>query len=106
MEKGQIKFRSNNEEVTFNICRSMRQSGELQSVSAISYNMGETSETEIEECLNVKVLAAVIMNFDSDWIEEYESLVAALDRGDVRFKPKKFDLDMKNRESLPAKPSI
>ena len=37
MEKGQMKFRLNNEEVTFNIFRSMRQSGELQSVSAISY---------------------------------------------------------------------
>ena len=32
-----MKFRLNNEEVTFNICSSMRQSGELQSVSAISY---------------------------------------------------------------------
>ncbi|KAH0725438.1 hypothetical protein KY284_001303 [Solanum tuberosum] len=29
MEKGQMKFRLNNEEVTFNICRSMKQSGEL-----------------------------------------------------------------------------
>ena len=37
MLKGQMKFRLNNEEVTFNICRSMRHSGELQSVSAISY---------------------------------------------------------------------
>ena len=37
MEKGQMKFRLNNEEVTFNICRPMRQSGELQLVSAISY---------------------------------------------------------------------
>ena len=46
------------------------------------------------------------MNFDSDCIEEYESLVAALDRGDVRFKSKKFELDMKNRESPPSKPSI
>ena len=46
------------------------------------------------------------MNFDSDCIEEYESLVAAPDRGDVRFKPMKFELDMKNRESPPAKPSI
>ena len=46
------------------------------------------------------------MNFDSDCIEEYESLVPALDRGDVRFKPKKFELDMKNRESPPFKPSI
>ena len=46
------------------------------------------------------------MNFDSDCIEEYESLVADLNRGDVRFKPKKYELDMKNSESPPAKPSI
>ena len=37
MENGKMKFRLNNEEVTFNICRSMRQSGELQSISAIFY---------------------------------------------------------------------
>ena len=54
MEKGQIKFLLNNEEVTFNIYRSIRQSGELQSVSAISYNIGETSDTQIEERLGVK----------------------------------------------------
>ena len=48
----------------------------------------------------------MIKNFDSECIEEYESLVAALDRGDVRFKPKKFELDMKNHESPSAKPSI
>ena len=78
MEKGPTKFRLNNEEVTFNIFRSMRQSGDLQSVSAISYNIGETSETQIEERLGVEALAAVIMNFDSDCIEEYESLVADL----------------------------
>ena len=106
MEKGQMKFRLNNEEVTFNICRSMRQSGELQSVSSISYNIGETSETPIEEHLGVEALAAVIMNFDSDCIEDYESLVVTFDRGDVQFKPKKYKLDMKNRESPPAKPSI
>ena len=54
MEKGQKKFRLNNKEVTFNICRSMRQSGELQSVSAISYKVGKSSETQIEERLGVK----------------------------------------------------
>ena len=61
--------------------------------------MGKTSETQIEEREGVEALAAVIMNFDSDCIEEYESLVADLDRGDVRFKSKKFELDMKNGES-------
>ena len=84
----------------------MRQSGELKSVSATSYNIGETSETQIEERLGVKALAAVIMNIDNDCIEEYESLVAALDRGDVLFEPKKLEQDMKNHESPPAKPSI
>ena len=37
MEKWQMKFWLNSKEATFNICRSMRQSGELQSVSAISH---------------------------------------------------------------------
>ena len=68
--------------------------------------MGETSETQIEQRLDVEALAAVIMNFNSDCIEEYESLVAALYRGNVRLDPKKYELDMKNRESPPAKPSI
>ena len=30
MEKGKMKFQLNNEEATFNICRTMRQSGEIQ----------------------------------------------------------------------------
>ena len=37
MEKGQMKFLLHNEEETFNICRSMRNSEELQSVSSISH---------------------------------------------------------------------
>ena len=41
IEKGQMKFRFNNEEVTFNIRWSMRQSGEIQSVCCISYNICE-----------------------------------------------------------------
>ena len=46
------------------------------------------------------------MNFESDDIEEYGSLVAELDQGDVWFKKKKLELDMKHRESPPVKPSI
>ena len=44
MEKGKMKFRLNNEEATFNICRSMMQNGELQSVSAIFYKVESSSE--------------------------------------------------------------
>ena len=105
-EKGQMKFRLNNEEVTFNICRSMRQSGDLQSVSVISYRVDESSEVQTQERLGVEALAAVIMNFDSYGIEVYGSLVASPDRGNVWFKSNKYDIDIKNRESPPVKPSI
>ena len=46
MEKGHLKFRLNNEEATLNICRSMRQSGELQSITAISYKEKMKKENE------------------------------------------------------------
>ena len=39
-------FRLNNEEATFNVCRTMRQSGEFQSVSAISHKEKLNKENE------------------------------------------------------------
>ena len=69
MEKGQRKFRFNNEETTFNIYRSMKQSGELQTVSDTSYRVESTSEVQIKERLGIEVLATVIMNFESDGTE-------------------------------------
>uniref|UniRef100_M1D9P3 Integrase core domain containing protein n=1 Tax=Solanum tuberosum TaxID=4113 RepID=M1D9P3_SOLTU len=60
--------------------RSMKQSSELQSVYAITYRFESRSEVQIEERLGVEALAAVMMNFESNGIEEYDELVAALDR--------------------------
>ena len=48
----------------------------------------------------------MIMNFESDDIKEYGSLVLELDRDDIQLKPKKLELYMKHRESPPVKPSI
>ena len=48
MEKGKVKFRLNNEEATFNSCRSMRQSGELKSVSAISHKEKMKKDNELK----------------------------------------------------------
>ena len=45
-----MTFRLNNEEETFNNCRTMRQSGELQSVSAISHKEKMKKETEQKKC--------------------------------------------------------
>ena len=41
-----MTFRLDNEEVTFNICRTMRQSGELKSVSVVSHKEKMKKETE------------------------------------------------------------
>ena len=61
---------------------------------------------QIEARLGVEALAAVIMEFYNNGIEEYDSLVAELKRNDYRSKPKKLELYMKHRESPPVKPSI
>ena len=46
------------------------------------------------------------MNFESDGIAEYGSLVVSLERGEYWSKPKKLALDMKHCEFPPMRPSI
>ncbi|XP_069145538.1 uncharacterized protein [Solanum lycopersicum] len=48
-----------------------KESGEIQMVSAISYKVESTCEVQIEERLGVEALATIMMNFESDGIEEY-----------------------------------
>ncbi|KAK4713568.1 hypothetical protein R3W88_019475 [Solanum pinnatisectum] len=69
VESGELKFRVNEDEVTFNV--------------------------------------SVIANYDEFEIQGYEEVVAALLglRGYSK-APLKLDIDLKNRESPPAKPSI
>ncbi|KAK4707201.1 hypothetical protein R3W88_033253 [Solanum pinnatisectum] len=65
--------------------------------------MGET----IEERLAVETLAATLMNFEVDFRSDYVETVNALQgMGAHSYAPKKLDLDLKNRPSPPAKPSI
>ena len=65
--------------MSLNVRRSMRQSGEIQSVSVISYRVEKSSEVQIEERLGIEALKVLIMNFACDCIEVYGSLVAAHD---------------------------
>lgn len=68
MEKGKMKFRLNNEEVTFNSCRSMKQESNFKSVSMVNHIVERGSKVSIEERLGIDALAAVKMNFDGDGI--------------------------------------
>ena len=75
-------------------------------VYVISYKVESVSELEIEERLGVEALAAIIMNFDSDVIKEYDYLVAALERNKYKSNMNNLELDMKHRESQPTRPCI
>ena len=58
-----------NTEATFNICRSMYHSGELQMLYIITYRVESVYGVQIEERIGVEALTSVIMNFDNNGIE-------------------------------------
>ncbi|XP_047257508.1 uncharacterized protein LOC107852656 [Capsicum annuum] len=59
------------------------------------------------EQLVIKPLATVVMNYDSEGIEEYEETICALiGLGSYSHASKKLDLHLANRPTPPAKPSI
>ncbi|KAF3626798.1 hypothetical protein FXO37_30208 [Capsicum annuum] len=61
----------------------------------------------IEEISGIEALAAVIINFDSDGIEEYEEMVCSIQVNSYySYAPKNLDLDLKNRTTLPTRPCI
>uniref|UniRef100_M1D9K3 Integrase core domain containing protein n=1 Tax=Solanum tuberosum TaxID=4113 RepID=M1D9K3_SOLTU len=86
--------------------RSMKQESDLKSVSVVNHIVERGSDVSIEERLGVDALAVAMMNFEGDGIEDYDELVAVLDRFDIHSKPKRLELDMKNRDSPPTKSSI
>jgi len=107
VERGELKFRLNKEEVKFNICKSIKQQHDMNVVSAIDVFEEEEMGATIEERLAVETLAAALMNYEADFRSDYVETVNALQgMGAHSYDPKKLDLDLKNRPSPPAKPSI
>ena len=72
----------------------------------VNHNVERGFDVSIEERLVIDALNAVMMNFEGDSIEDYDELIATLDRFEFRSKPKKLKLDIKNRDSLLIKPSL
>lgn len=67
----------------------------------------EQLEVLIEEILGVEALMSMIMNFYGENIQKYEDFVVVLDGENyTRHRPKKLDLDLKNRETPLGKQSI
>lgn len=64
-------------------------------------------EVPIEERFVVETLSVVMVNFNGDDIKDYnETLKALVGTESYLYSLKKLDLDMKNRPTPPAKPSI
>ncbi|XP_047257552.1 uncharacterized protein LOC124889625 [Capsicum annuum] len=99
--------RLNDEVVYFDVCHSIKKPKEMSLFSIIDVYYKDEREVSIKKKFIVEPLAAVLINFDSEGIKEYEEIVFALPRmGSYSYAPKKMDLDLKNWPTPPAKPSI
>ncbi|XP_059306518.1 uncharacterized protein LOC132057960 [Lycium ferocissimum] len=106
VERGNLKFRMNDEEVTFHICKSMKQPADISVVSVID-TIDEAMDTTVEHELVGDMLVAVIMNYEGEDKEVFEETVNALiGLGSYHYNPNKLDLDLENRATPPVKPSI
>ncbi|XP_070028647.1 uncharacterized protein [Nicotiana sylvestris] len=108
-ERNEIKFRVNDEEVTFQASKGMKLPHEYESISVIDIVDEVEDEVEIkreEQCLG-EALAAILVNFDGEDMEVYMESVNALEQlGSYTYVPEKLSLDLENRATPPAKPSI
>ncbi|XP_015167659.1 uncharacterized protein [Solanum tuberosum] len=67
VEREELKFRLNKDEVKFNNCRSMKQPNDMNVVSVIEVVADEDMRVPIEERMTVETLVAVLMNFDVEF---------------------------------------
>ncbi|XP_075096259.1 uncharacterized protein LOC142174374 [Nicotiana tabacum] len=109
LERNEIKFRVNDEEVTFQARKGMKLPHEYESISVINVvdEVEDAVEMKIEEQCLGEALAAILVNFDGEDIEGYMESINALERlGSYTYAPKKLSLDLENRVTPPSKPSI
>ncbi|XP_015169021.1 uncharacterized protein [Solanum tuberosum] len=105
VESGELKFRVNDEEVTFNACKSMKQPSDIHVVSTIDVIDEAVASVSEMMCMG-EPLVVVLSNYDGDEVQGYDEVVAALSGlGAHSRNPLKLDNDLKYRESPPAKPS-
>ncbi|XP_070054540.1 uncharacterized protein [Nicotiana tomentosiformis] len=108
-KRNEIKFRVNDEEVTFQASKGMKLPHTYEGISVIDVvdEVEDASEMRMEEeCLG-ETLATILVNFDGENMEGYmESMNALERRGSYTYAPKKISLDLENRATPPSKPSI
>ncbi|XP_075088610.1 uncharacterized protein LOC142170617 [Nicotiana tabacum] len=108
-ERNEIKFRVNDEEVTFQASKGMKLSHEYEIISVIDVvdEVEDAFGMKMEEqCLD-EALVTIFVNFDGEDMEGYMESVNALEGlGSYIYAMKKLSLDLENIATPPSKPSI
>ncbi|KAK4731363.1 hypothetical protein R3W88_024351 [Solanum pinnatisectum] len=98
-------FRVNEDEVTFNVCKSMKYPSDIHVVStddAIDEMVASVSHLM---CIS-EPIEVVLANYDETEVQGYDEVVAALSGlGEYSRNTLKLDIDLKNRRNPPSKPS-
>nr|XP_016453119.1 PREDICTED: uncharacterized protein LOC107777578 [Nicotiana tabacum] len=108
-ERNEIKFRVNDEKVTFQANKGMKLPHEYESILVIDVvdEVEDAVEIKMEEQWPGEALAAILVNFDGEDMEGYMESVNALEGlGSYTYAPKKLSLDLENRATPPAKPLL
>ncbi|XP_049366672.1 uncharacterized protein LOC125831557 [Solanum verrucosum] len=105
VESGKLKFRVKDDEVTFNVCKSMKQPSNIHVVSTEDV-IDEAVESVSHLMCKNEPLESVLTNYDESEVQGYEEVVVALSGLKVYSRNLiKLDIDMKRTESPPTKPS-
>ncbi|KAK4737182.1 hypothetical protein R3W88_000879 [Solanum pinnatisectum] len=105
VESGELKFRVNEDELSFNVCKSMKYPSDIHVVSTIDVIDEAVASVSHLMCMS-EPLEAVLANYDESKVQGYDEVVVAFSNlGEYSKTPLKLDIDLKNRENPPAKPS-
>ncbi|XP_075088359.1 uncharacterized protein LOC142170361 [Nicotiana tabacum] len=108
-ERNEIKFRMDDEEVTFQESKGMKIPHEYEIISVIDVvdEVEDAVEMKMEEQCLSEALTAILVNFDGEDMEGYTESVNALEGlGSYTYAPTKLSLDLENRATPLAKTSI
>ncbi|KAK4731555.1 hypothetical protein R3W88_024543 [Solanum pinnatisectum] len=96
VESAELKFRVNEDEVTFNDCKSMKHPSDIHEVSTIDVIDEAVASVSHLICMS-EPLEVVLANYDEFEVQGYEEVVASLSgMGEYSKTPLKVDINLKN----------
>ncbi|XP_049345493.1 uncharacterized protein LOC125810019 [Solanum verrucosum] len=105
VQNGELKFRVNEYEVSFNVCKSMKHPSDIHVVSTI--DVIDKTVASVSHLMSMsEPLEAMLANYDEFEVQGYKEVVPTLSGlGEYSKSSLKLDIDLKYGESPPAKPS-